>query len=89
MLKNRLERVDTDTVEEYTKQVLSDVEIIDLIECELNDPSTKVVDMNTVNNIHKELLRENGTEEHLRHLKHLSEIKNPANQSIFAVKMLM
>ena len=48
MLKNRLERVDTDTVEEYTKQVLSDVEVINLIECELNDPSTKVIDMNTV-----------------------------------------
>ena len=58
----RIERVVTADEEENIGQILSDIEILNLIECELNDPSKKVLDMNTVNTIYKELLRENGTE---------------------------
>ena len=59
----RIERVVTTDKEENIGQILSDIAILNLIECELNDPSKKVLDMNTVNTIYKELLRENGTEE--------------------------
>ena len=59
----RIERVVTTDKEESVGQILSDIEIFNLIECELNDPSKKVLDMNPVNTIYKELLRENGTEE--------------------------
>ena len=58
----RIERVVTTDKEENIGQILSDIEILNLTECELNDPSKKVLDMNTVNTIYKELLRENGTE---------------------------
>ena len=75
----RIERVVTTDKEENIGQILSDIEILNLIECELNDPSKKVLDMNTVNTIYKELLRENGTEEndikdnYKRYLKELIE----------------
>ena len=58
-----IERVVTTDNEENIGQILSDIEILNLTECELNDPSKKILDMNTVNTIYKELLRKNGTEE--------------------------
>ena len=59
----QIERVVMTDKEENIGQIISDTEILNLTECELNDPSKKVLDMNTVNTIYKELLRENGTEE--------------------------
>ena len=50
----RKERVVTTDKEENIGQFLSDIEILNLIKCELNDPSKKVLDMNTVNTIYKE-----------------------------------
>ena len=59
----RIERVVTTDKEENIEQILPDIEILNLIECELNNSSKKVLDMNAVNTSYKELLRENGTEE--------------------------
>ena len=59
----RIERVVTTDKEENIGQILSDIEILNLTECELNDPSKHVLDMNTVNTVYKELLQEKGTEE--------------------------
>ena len=59
----RIERFVTTDKEDDIGQILSDIEILNLTECELNDPSKKILDMNTVNTIYKELLRKNGTEE--------------------------
>ena len=59
----RIGRVATTDKEENIGQILSDIEILNLTERELNDPSKKVLDMNTVNTVYKELLRENASEE--------------------------
>ena len=59
----RIERFVTTDKEDDIGQILSDIEILNLIECELNDPSKNVLDMNTVNTVYKELLQEKGTEE--------------------------
>ena len=48
--------------ESYTS-VLSDIEIINIVETELNDLSNKVLDMNSVNATCKNLLLENGKEQ--------------------------
>ena len=58
----RIERFVTTDKEDDIGQILSDVEILNLTECELNDPFKNVLDMNTVNTVYKELLREEGTE---------------------------
>ena len=49
----RIERVVTTDKEENIGQIILDIEIHNLIKCELNDPSKKVLDMNTVNTIYK------------------------------------
>ena len=43
--------------------VISDIEMINIIETKLNDPSNIVIDMNSINTTYKNLLLDNGMEE--------------------------
>ena len=65
-------------------QVTSDIEILNLVETELKEPSKIVLDMNTVNTTYKNILLENGLdnkfikENYKKYLKGLMEGNIPA-----------
>ena len=52
-------------------QVTSDIEILNLVEAELKEPSKIVLDMNTVNTTYKNILLENGLDN--KFIKEISE----------------
>ena len=73
-----------DNEKESYAQTVSDIEIVNLIQSGLNDPSLKILDMNMINDAYRDILLENGLKNYdiksnyKRYLKELL-LKNVAN----------
>ena len=80
------------TYETFSKNAPSDVEIVYFVEKEMADPSEKVLDMNIINKIYRQILSSNGKNEASRnrnYKKHLKELisKNVCGISFVKVKI--
>ena len=84
-MQRKTNKDDNSNVQEINNvaQVTSDIEILNLVEAELKEPSKIVLDMNTVNTTYKNILLENGLdnkfikENYKKYLKGLIEENIP------------
>ena len=95
-LQRKTNKDDNSNVQEINNvaQVTSDIEVLNLVEAELKEPSKIVLDMNTVNTTYKNILLENGLdnkfikENYKKYLKGLIEENIPAAKFVRSFRLI-
>ena len=93
-LQRKTNKDDNSNVQEINvARVTSDIEVLNLVEAKLKEPSKIVLDMNTVNTTYKNILLENGLdnkfikENYKKYLKGLIEENIPAAKFVRSFRL--